>query len=98
MDERKQQVLRAIVTLYTNDGEPIGSHLLSEYMDLAVSTSSMDEGLPDEPAWAMAAVSAMNENGIALTATQIMTRGEMAQLLYQISKMAQDAPGLQMYR
>jgi hypothetical protein len=46
----------------------------------------------------MAAVSAMNENGIALTATQIMTRGEMAQLLYQISKMAQDAPGLQMYR
>ena len=72
--------------------------MLQNAMDLAVSTSSMDEGLPDEPAWAMAAVSAMNENGIALTATQIMTRGEMAQLLYQISKMAQDAPGLQMYR
>ena len=41
MDERKQQVLRAIVTLYTNDGEPIGSHLLSEYMDLAVSTATL---------------------------------------------------------
>ena len=41
MDERKQQVLRAIVTLYTNDGEPIGSHLLSEHMDLAVSTATL---------------------------------------------------------
>ena len=58
----------------------------------------MDEGEPGEAAWATAAVSAMNENGIALTATQIMTRGEMAQLLYQVSKLAQDAPGLEMYR
>ena len=41
MDERKQQVLRAIVTLYTNDGEPIGSHLLSEHLDLAVSTATL---------------------------------------------------------
>ncbi len=41
MDERKQQVLRAIVTLYTTDGEPIGSHLLSEHMDLAVSTATL---------------------------------------------------------
>ena len=30
MDQRKQQVLQAIVKLYTSDGEPIGSHLLSE--------------------------------------------------------------------
>ena len=72
--------------------------MLQNAMDFAVATSSMDDGLPDEPAWAMAAVTAMNENGIALTATQIMTRGEMAQLLYRISKMAEDAPGLQMYR
>ena len=72
--------------------------MLQNAMDLAVTTSSMDDALAEEPEWAMAAVTAMNENGIALTATQIMTRGEMAQLLYQISKMAQDAPGLQMYR
>ncbi len=41
MDQRKQQVLQAIVKLYTSDGEPIGSHLLSEYMDLAVSTATL---------------------------------------------------------
>lgn len=72
--------------------------MLQNAMDFAVTTSSMDDGLAEEPAWAMAAVTAMNQNGIALTATQIMTRGEMAQLLYQISKMATDAPGMQMYQ
>ncbi len=41
MDQRKQQVLQAIVALYTNDGEPIGSQLLSEYMNLAVSTATL---------------------------------------------------------
>lgn len=41
MDERKRQVLQAIVALYTHDGEPIGSQLLSRYMDLAVSTATL---------------------------------------------------------
>ena len=72
--------------------------MLQNAMDFAVATSSMDEAATDEPEWAMAAVTAMNENGIALTATQIMTRGEMAQLLYQVSKLAQNAPGMQMYQ
>lgn len=41
MDERKRQVLRTIVTLYTSDGEPIGSQLLSEHLGLAVSTATL---------------------------------------------------------
>ena len=72
--------------------------MLQNAMDLAVSTSSMDEVNTEEPDWAMAAVTAMNENGIAITASQIMTRGEVAQLLYQISQMAAEAPGLAMYQ
>jgi len=40
----------------------------------------------------------MNENGIALTASQTMTRGQVAKILYQVSKMAQDIPGLAMYQ
>ena len=40
----------------------------------------------------------MNENGISLVADRVLTRGEIAQILYQVSKLAQDAPGLQMYR
>ncbi len=72
--------------------------MMANAMDLAVVTSSMDEMNPDEPAWAMAAVTAMNENGFDLSATQVMTRGEVALLLYQVSKMASQIPGLAMYQ
>ncbi len=72
--------------------------MLQNAMDLAVSTSSMDEVNTEEPGWAMAAVTAMNENGIAITASQVMTRGEVAMLLYQISQMAEDTGALAMYQ
>ena len=72
--------------------------MLQNAMDLAVSTSSMEEVNTEEPGWAMAAVSAMNENGIAITASQVMTRGEVAVLLYQISQMAESNAGLAMYQ
>lgn len=71
--------------------------MMANAMDLTVATSSMDEMNPDEPAWAMAAVTAMNENGIALNPTQVMTRGEVAKILYQVSCMASQIPGLAMY-
>lgn len=41
MDERKQRVLEAIVALYTQGGEPVGSGLLSQYFDLAVSSATL---------------------------------------------------------
>ncbi len=72
--------------------------MLNNAMDLAVSTSSMDEMNAEEPQWAMAAVTAMNENGIAVTATQELTRGQVSQILYRVSQMAQEIPGLAMYQ
>jgi len=72
--------------------------MLNNAMDLAVSTSSMDEMNTEEPEWAMAAVTAMNENGIAVTATQVMTRGQAAEILYRVSQMAKEIPGLAMYQ
>jgi hypothetical protein len=41
-------------------------------------------------------MNAMADNGIHLTNDQ-MTRGQTAQLLYQVSKMAADAPGMSVY-
>lgn len=41
MDDRKQRVLTAIVSLYSNGGEPVGSTLLSRYFDLAVSSATL---------------------------------------------------------
>lgn len=41
IDDRKQRVLRAIVMLYGNAGEPVGSGLLAEYFDRAVSSATL---------------------------------------------------------
>ena len=40
----------------------------------------------------------MGENGISFPISQQLTRGQAAQLLYQISKLVESAPGLQMYQ
>ena len=41
VDDRKRRVLEAIVALYGMDGEPVGSSLLSEYLDMAVSSATL---------------------------------------------------------
>ena len=72
--------------------------MLQSAMDLAVSTCTMD-GLAEESedAWAETAIAVMAENGIHLEVQDLLTRGQVAVLLYQVSRMAKDAPGLQMY-
>ena len=41
MDDRKQRVLEAIVALYNEGGEPVGSGLLSRYLDMSVSSATI---------------------------------------------------------
>ncbi len=74
--------------------------MLQNAMDLAVSTAATETaGKVDADAhWAMDAVTAMSENGIDLSLADTLTRGEAAMLLYQISQMTADAPGLRMYQ
>lgn len=73
--------------------------MLQNAMDLSVSVSAEVTGKDDTEAhWAAAAVSAMSENGIELSLTDTLTRGQAAILLYQISQMTASAPGLQMYQ
>lgn len=57
IDDRKQKILMAIVSLYAGDGEPVGSNLLSNYLDMAVSSATLRNematltkmGLLDQP-------------------------------------------------
>ncbi len=74
--------------------------MLQNAMDLAVSVSTeVTVGKDDtQRHWAAAAVTAMSDNGIDLSLTETLTRGEVAMLLYQISQMTASAPGLQMYQ
>ncbi len=41
VDERKQRIMQAIVTLYALEGEPVGSGLLASYFDMAVSSATL---------------------------------------------------------
>ena len=58
----------------------------------------VDEGREDVPRWAAVAVTALQDSGVTVQAMETLTRGEAAKLLYQISLLAEDAPGLKMYR
>lgn len=71
--------------------------MLQNAMDLTISTAvaELDTEIPD---WAVNAVTAMSDNGIEVFAGAQLTRGQAAQLLYQVSLIAQNAPGLQMYQ
>lgn len=41
MDRRKQRILEAVVALYGADGEPVGSGLLANYFDMALSSATL---------------------------------------------------------
>lgn len=71
--------------------------MLQNAMDLTISTAvaDLDASIPE---WAVNAVTAMSDNGIEVFAGAQLTRGQAAQLLYQVSLIAQNAPGLQMYQ
>ena len=71
--------------------------MVQNALDLPLSTCTMEDAAA-EADWAAAAVAVMHENGIALTASQVMNRGQVAQLLYQVSCLAKDAASLAMYQ
>lgn len=71
--------------------------MLQSAMELAVTTV-VDENDPAVPSWAAVAVTAMWDHGVGVDAMSELTRGEAAKLLYQVSKLAPDAPGLMIYR
>ncbi len=72
--------------------------MLQNALDLGVTTSAMDEMEGAAPLWAMPAVTAMNENGFELEATEKLTRGQVAKILYKVSQMAKELPALEMYQ
>ncbi len=75
--------------------------MLQNALDLSVSSQHLGDS-PEEngevPAWAAASVTAMADNGIALSLTHALTRSEVAQVMYQVSQLAEDAPGMAVIR
>jgi len=77
--------------------------MLQNALDLTVSskvleaeqTSAKEE---DIPSWAAASLTVMAENGVVLDANLPLTRADAAQALYQVSKLALEAPGMTVFR
>lgn len=66
---------------------------LQNALDLSAGHEEMV--YPEEvPAWAATSLAVMAANGLELEADAELTRGETAQILYQVSRMAVGAPGM----
>ncbi len=77
--------------------------MLQNALDLTVSsdmleseqTAAMDDTVP---AWAAASLTVLAENGVELCGNAPMTRGDVAETLYQVSRIAPEAPGMTIFR
>ena len=49
------------------------------------------------PTWAATSLAVMAENGLTLEADTPMTRGQTAQILYRVSRMAVGTPGMMVF-
>lgn len=81
--------------------------MLQNALDLSISQQTMqsaseeaaaEDAKEEIPAWAAVALTAMSENGIQMQAAQTLTRGDVAQVMYQVSRLAINAPGLAVIR
>lgn len=75
--------------------------MLQNALDLSISSEAdaAAAAVDDEntvPAWAQTALTAMDAHGITMDASANLTRGDAAEILYQASQLAADAPGTTM--
>ncbi len=71
--------------------------MLQNALDLHAADKAEDAAAAEGstvPVWAKDALAAMEENGIVLSPDAALTRGEAAEVLYQISLLKENAPGM----
>lgn len=69
--------------------------LLHNALDLSGEASTNQEQVPT---WADTALAVMNANGFALSAEETLSRSQVAELIYQVSCVASQAPGMAVFR
>ena len=79
--------------------------ILQNALDLSISRQTLEEDVQtaaedteEIPVWAEVSLTAMADNGVTLSANDTLTRGDVAQVMYQVSQLAQDAPGMAVIR
>lgn len=74
--------------------------LVQNALELPISQQTWEEqnkADQEASAWAAASLAVLRENGISLTAGEVLTRGQAAQVLYEVSKLAINAPGMAVF-
>ena len=69
--------------------------MIQNALDLTVATVAVDEAVP---AWAQQALSVLENHGIRLDAAAVLTRADAALVMYRVSQLKSDAPGLMAIR
>lgn len=72
--------------------------LLHNALDLSGTADAIHTDSEEITTWSQTAVTVMNQNGFSFTAEQILNRAQTAQILYQVSKAAVNAPGMAVFR
>lgn len=75
--------------------------MLQNALDLTLTAAAVETAAgakEDSPVWAAESLQVMAQNGIVLSATQPLSRGELAQMMYQVSQLAEEAPGMAVIR
>ena len=77
--------------------QPEAAVMLQNALDLTVSEEA-EQTVSQLPLWAADAVTVMSQHGIALASDSVLTRGQAAQVLYQIRILSETAPGMEILR
>ena len=76
--------------------------MLQNALDLSITQQTLETVQSDAqtqvPVWASVSLTAMAENGVALEPEKALTRADAAQVLYRISQLALEAPGMTVLR
>lgn len=72
--------------------------MLQNALDLASSADTQTIAQEEVPDWAASSLNAMASNGICLSCNENLTRAQAAEVLYQVSQLAEDAPGMAVFR
>lgn len=68
--------------------------LLHNGLDLTVDAETLETAaLLDAPEWAGTCLAAMAQHGVSMEAEEVLTRAQVAQILYTVKDLAADAPG-----
>ena len=75
--------------------------MLQNALDLTVSAQLLEEDISlqeNVSSRTAASLAVMAENGVALEADTVLTRADAAKVLYRVSKLSLDAPGMAVFR